>query len=58
LTLCTRPLGAVQVVLVLLVLCTAGCSWLVGVSEDPVVVDGIGSDDAGDEDAAADARAE
>jgi hypothetical protein len=27
---------------------TAGCSWLVGVSEDPVVTDGFGFD-AGDE---------
>lgn len=57
-TLGTWPLRAVQVVVVLLLLGTAGCSWLIGVSEDPVVVDGIGSNDAGDEDAAADAGAE
>jgi hypothetical protein len=30
---------------------TSGCSWLVGVSDDPVVVDGTGGNDAGDEDA-------
>ena len=30
---------------------TTGCSWLVGVSDDPVVVDGTGGNDAGDEDA-------
>ena len=42
------------VVLALLVAGTTGCSWLVGVSEDPVVVDGptgpTGAD-AGDADA-------
>jgi hypothetical protein len=34
---------------------TTGCSWLIGVSEDPVVVDtpSSGGNDAGDEDAAA-----
>lgn len=35
---------------------SAGCSWLIGVSDDPVVVDGPpgSSGDAGDEDAARD----
>lgn len=36
----------------------AGCSWLVGVSGDPEVVDLAGGSDAGDEDAASDAAPE
>lgn len=47
-------LALALVPLALLAAGTAGCSWLVGVSEDPVVVDGPGGVDAGDEDAAAD----
>lgn len=43
-----RPLVAL---LTLLAALTTGCSWLVGVSDDPVVVDGTGGNDAGDEDA-------
>lgn len=39
------------VLLTLLATMTTGCSWLVGVSDDPVVVDGTGGHDAGDEDA-------
>lgn len=39
------------VVLALLAVGTTGCSWLVGVSEDPVVVDGPTGADAGDADA-------
>jgi hypothetical protein len=48
LTLRTREIVAL---LTLLTAMTAGCSWLVGVSDDPVVVDGTGGNDAGDEDA-------
>jgi hypothetical protein len=39
------------VVLALLAAGTTGCSWLVGVSDDPVVVDGPTGADAGDADA-------
>jgi hypothetical protein len=40
--------------LLLLAGATVGCSWLIGVSDDPVVVDGPTGNgaDAGDEDAA------
>jgi hypothetical protein len=48
----SRRIALALGVLALLAAGTAGCSWLVGVSEDPVVVDGTGADDAGDEDAA------
>ena len=37
--------------LALLAAGTAGCSWLIGVSEDPVDVESPGASDAGDEDA-------
>jgi len=39
---------SVLLALALLVAGTTGCSWLIGVSEDPVVVDAPGGGDAGD----------
>jgi hypothetical protein len=46
---------SVLLALVLLAAGTTGCSWLIGVSDDPVVVDAptSGGNDAGDEDGAA-----
>lgn len=48
-----REASAVALVLASLAATTIGCSWLIGVSGDPVVSDGFG-DDASDE---ADTRA-
>ena len=39
---------AILAVLALLSAASAGCSWLVGVSEDPILAEDLGSD-AGDE---------
>lgn len=47
-----RAREVVVLLALLLAALTTGCSWLVGVSDDPVVVDGTGGNDAGDEDAA------
>lgn len=43
----------VLLALALLAAGTAGCSWLIGVSDDPVEVESPGAGDAGDEDAPA-----
>jgi hypothetical protein len=43
-----------MVALALLVATASGCSWLIGVSEDPVVVEAPPAADAGDADAGTD----